>query len=70
VFHDYRAKNHAAGVQHLAFQLPVLFTDRRSGPSNCPNEFFDPDKTMGVATEIMGITTDGRKAIEKMKAEQ
>jgi methylmalonyl-CoA/ethylmalonyl-CoA epimerase len=30
-------------------------------------KFFDTYKTMGVATEIMGITPEGQKAIEKMK---
>jgi hypothetical protein len=30
-------------------------------------KFFDTYKTMGVATEIMGITPEGRKAIDKMK---
>ena len=31
-------------------------------------KFFDTYKIMGVATEIMGITPDGKIAIEKMKA--
>jgi hypothetical protein len=32
-------------------------------------KFFDTYKTMGVATEIMGITPEGKKAIEKMMTE-
>ena len=32
--------------------------------------FFDTYKTMGVVTEIMGITPEGMKAIEKMKLGQ
>jgi methylmalonyl-CoA/ethylmalonyl-CoA epimerase len=30
-------------------------------------KFFDTYNTTGVATEIMGITPEGQKAIEKMK---
>ena len=29
--------------------------------------FFDTDQTLGVATEIMGITKEGEKAVEQMK---
>jgi methylmalonyl-CoA/ethylmalonyl-CoA epimerase len=29
-------------------------------------KFFDTYKTMGVATEIMGITPEGKEAIEKV----
>ena len=81
VFHDYLAKNPAGGVQHLAFQLPVsgfehvvndLIQQGYSliGEVDHPiarMKFFDTYKTMGVATEIMGITPEGRKAIDKMK---
>jgi hypothetical protein len=81
VFHDYLAKNPAGGVQHLAFQLAVSEFDAvindiiQQGYSLIGEvdhpiarmKFFDTYKTMGVATEIMGITPEGRKAIEQMK---
>jgi len=81
VFHDYLAKNPAGGVQHLAFRLPVSGFDQvvsdliQQGYSLIGEvdhpiarmKFFDTYKTMGVATEIMGITPEGKKAIDKMK---
>ncbi|MBA4054118.1 MAG: hypothetical protein C0490_05350 [Marivirga sp.] len=81
VFHDYLAKNPAGGVQHLAFKLPVSGFEQvvndliQQGYSLIGEvdhpiarmKFFDTYKTMGVATEIMGITPEGRVAIEKMK---
>lgn len=81
VFHDYLAKNPAGGVQHLAFRLPVSGFEQvvndliKQGYSLIGEvdhpiarmKFFDTYKTMGVATEIMGITPEGYKAIEKMK---
>ena len=81
VFHDYLAKYPAGGVQHLAFRLPVSGFDQvidditKQGYSIIGEvdhpiarmKFFDTYKTTGVATEIMGITPDGWKAIEKMK---
>lgn len=30
--------------------------------------FFDTSEDMGVFTEIMGITEEGREAVEKMKS--
>ena len=84
VFHDYLAKNPAGGVQHLAFRLPVSGFDQvvkdlidqgysLIGEVDHPiarMKFFDTYETMGVATEIMGITPEGREAIEKMKTIQ
>jgi methylmalonyl-CoA/ethylmalonyl-CoA epimerase len=81
VFHDYLAKNPTGGVQHLAFRLPVSGFEQvvddliRQGYSLIGEvdhpiarmKFFDTYKTMGVVTEIMGITPEGQKAIEKMK---
>ena len=80
-FHDYLAKNPLGGVQHLAFRLPVsefeqVVSDLIQqgyaiiGEVDHPiarMKFFDTYKTMGVATEIMGITPEGRIAIDKMK---
>ena len=81
VFHDYLAKNPGGGVQHLAFKLPVSGFEQvvndliQQGYSLIGEvdhpiarmKFFDTSKTMGVVTEIMGITPEGEKAIEKMK---
>lgn len=84
VFHDYLAINPAGGVQHLAFRLPVSEFEQvvndliQQGYSLIGEvdhpiarmKFFDTYKIMGVATEIMGITPEGREAIEKMKTGQ
>ena len=81
MFHDYLAKNPGGGVQHLAFRLPVIGFEQvvedimQQGYSLIAEvdhpiarmKFFDTYKTMGVATEIMGITPEGITAIEKMK---
>jgi methylmalonyl-CoA/ethylmalonyl-CoA epimerase len=81
LFDDYLAKYPAGGVQHLAFRLPVSGFDKviddiiRQGYPIIGEvdhpiarmKFFDTYKTTGVATEIMGITEDGWKAIESMK---
>lgn len=81
VFHDYLERNPSGGVQHLAFRLPVSGFEKvvneltqqgyaLIGEVDHPiarMKFFDTYKTMGVATEIMGITPDGVKAIEDMK---
>lgn len=80
VFHDYLAKNPDGGVQHLAFRLPVsgfgqvvddLLQQGYSliGEVDHPiarMKFFDTYKTMGVATEIMGITPEGYEALATM----
>jgi hypothetical protein len=81
IFHDYLAKYPAGGVQHLAFRLPVSGFDQvieditKQGYSIIGEvdhpiarmKFFDTYKTTGVATEIMGITPEGWKALEKME---
>jgi methylmalonyl-CoA/ethylmalonyl-CoA epimerase len=81
LFHDYLTKNPAGGVQHLAFRLPVSGFEKvvndliQQGYSVIGEvdhpiarmKFFDTYQTMGVATEIMGITPEGTKAIEEMK---
>jgi len=81
IFHDYLAKYPAGGVQHLAFRLPVSGFDQVIdditkqgypiiGEVDHPiarMKFFDTYKTTGVATEIMGITPEGWKALEKME---
>lgn len=81
MFHDYLAKYPAGGTQHLAFRLPVSDFERVTGELReqgyamisevdhpiARMAFFDTYQTMGVATEIMGITPEGWKAIEQMK---
>ena len=81
MFHDYLVRYPAGGTQHIAFRLPVKDFDRvTSGlreegyavisEVNHPiarMAFFDTYQTLGVATEIMGITPEGWIAIEKME---
>jgi methylmalonyl-CoA/ethylmalonyl-CoA epimerase len=81
MFHDYLAKFPAGGIQHNAFRLPVdgfekVTNDLREQGYAVISEvdhpiarmiFFDTYKTLGVVTEIMGITTLGWKAIEQME---
>jgi methylmalonyl-CoA/ethylmalonyl-CoA epimerase len=81
MFHDYLAKYPAGGIQHNAFRLPVNGFDRvtndlREQGYSIISEvehpiarmtFFDTYKTLGVVTEIMGITPEGWKAIEQMQ---
>jgi hypothetical protein len=81
MFHDYLARYPAGGTQHLAFRLPVSDFERithelRGQGYEVMSEvdhpiarmaFFDTYQTLGVATEIMGITPDGWAAIEQMQ---
>jgi methylmalonyl-CoA/ethylmalonyl-CoA epimerase len=81
IFQDYLAKYPAGGTQHLAFRLPVsdfnrVTSDLRKQGYAIISEvdhpiarmaFFDTYQTLGVATEIMGITPEGWIAIEKMQ---
>ncbi len=81
MFHDYLARHPAGGTQHLAFRLPVSNFDRVTGELRGQGykvisevdhpiarmAFFDTYQTLGVATEIMGITPEGWTAIEQMQ---
>ena len=81
MFHDYLARYPAGGTQHLAFRLPVKDFGQVTNELRAQNYavisevdhpiarvvFFDTYQTLGVATEIMGITPEGWKAIEQMK---
>ena len=81
MFHDYLARFPAGGIQHNAFRLPVsgferVTNDLREQGYVVISEvdhpiarmaFFDTYKTLGVVTEIMGITPQGWKAIEQMQ---
>lgn len=69
------------GTQHLAFRLPVsgfeqITNELRQQGYEVISEvdhpiarmaFFDTYQTLGVATEIMGITPAGWKAIQQME---
>jgi Glyoxalase/Bleomycin resistance protein/Dioxygenase superfamily len=81
MFHDYLDQYPAGGTQHLAFRLPVsdfnrVISDLRGQGYAIISEvdhpiarmaFFDTYQTLGVATEIMGITPEGWIAIEQMQ---
>ncbi|MNR23199.1 hypothetical protein D3C85_1402060 [compost metagenome] len=81
IFQDYLDKNPAGGVHHIAYSLPVANLDQVISEMaakgfhvvtsvNHPIAkivFFDTSKDTGVFTEIMGITEEGEKAVQKMK---
>lgn len=83
IFQDYLDKNPAGGVQHIAYSIPVAKLDKVI--SEMANKgfpvitsvnhpiakivFFDTSKDTGVFTEIMGITEEGEKAVQKMKGD-
>jgi len=82
IFQDYLDKNPAGGIQHVAYRIPVAKLDKvisEFGDKGFPVissfdtpiakiVFFDTYKEIGVMTEIMGITEEGEKAVEKMKS--
>jgi len=83
IFQDYLDKNSAGGVHHIAYSIPVANLDKAI--SEMANKglpvitsvnhpiarivFFDTSKDIGVFTEVMGITEEGEKAVQKMKSE-
>ena len=81
MFHDYLGKYPTGGIQHNAFRLPVsgfeeVANNLRGQGYAVISEvdhpiarmiFFDTYKTLGVVTEIMGITPEGWKAVEQME---
>lgn len=81
MFHDYLSKYPAGGTQHLAFRLPVSDFERITGELReqgytvvsevdhpiARMAFFDTYQTLGVVTEIMGITPEGWTAIRHMQ---
>ena len=82
MFHDYLEKNPAGGVQHIAYSTPVANLDKviaglkdKGYPVIATYDtpiakiiFVDSYKDVGVVTEIMGITKEGEKAVQKMKS--
>jgi methylmalonyl-CoA/ethylmalonyl-CoA epimerase len=81
MFHDYLERYPAGGTQHLAFRLPVSEFDRVTNDLReqgyavisevdhpiARMAFFDTYQTLGVATEIMGVTPEGWIAIKQME---
>ncbi|WP_018630521.1 hypothetical protein [Niabella aurantiaca] len=81
MFHDHLARYPAGGTQHLAFRLPVEDFDRVTAGLHKQGHalisevdhpiarmaFFDTCQTLGLVTEIMGITPEGWVAVEQMK---
>jgi hypothetical protein len=81
MFQDYLDRHPSGGVQHVAYRLPVagyerVVADLRGQGYAIITEvnhpiarmtFFDTYQTLGVATEIMGITAEGWAAIEQME---
>lgn len=81
MFHDYLSQYPAGGTQHIAFRLLVSDFDRVTSDLReqgyaiisevdhaiARMAFFDTYQTLGVATEIMGITPEGWSAIEQMQ---
>ena len=84
MFHEYLAKYPNGGIQHIAFRLPVA--DLEKVTTNLVDQgykivsevdhliarmvFFDTYQTLGVVTEIMGVTPDGWSAIKQMENAQ
>jgi methylmalonyl-CoA/ethylmalonyl-CoA epimerase len=72
MFHDHLARYPAGGTQHMAFRLPVSDFGRVTSELSKQGyaiisevdhpiarmAFFDTYQTLGVATEIMGITPE------------
>ena len=81
IFQDYLDKNPAGGMHHIAGSIPVANLDKVIAEManigipvitsvNHPIAsivFFDTTKHIGVFTEVMGITEEGEKAVQKMK---
>ncbi|TSD63284.1 hypothetical protein FFF34_016930 [Inquilinus sp. KBS0705] len=81
MFHDYLAKHPLGGIQHNAYRLPVSDFEKVTAELQARGytvmsevdhhiarmAFFDTYETLGVATEIMGITPQGWEAINQME---
>ena len=83
IFKDSIDTNPAGGVQHIAYSTSITNLDKvisdfeTKGFSVISSfdtpiakiVFFDTRKEIGVFTEIMGITKEGEKAVQKMKGD-
>src|SRR6188768_960478 len=79
IFQDYIDNNPKGGVQHIAYSTPIANLDNvisefgnkgfkvvsSFDTSIAKIVFFDTRDEIGVFTEIMGITTEGEKAVEE-----
>lgn len=84
MFHDFLVRNPSGGIQHQAFRLslegfdPVVKSFVGQGYQLISEvdhpvarmAFFDTYKTLGVVTEIMGITPDGWRAVKQMEGRE
>ncbi|MGE7775935.1 VOC family protein [Chitinophaga sp. NPDC101104] len=84
MFHDYLARHPEGGTQHMAFRLPVSEFGQVAGELRAQGfavisevdhpiarmAFFDTYQTLGVATEIMGITPEGWEAVRQMEGKR
>lgn len=82
IFKDYIDNNPKGGVQHIAYSTSItnldkIISDFESKGFSVISSFdtpiakivfFDTRKEIGVFTEIMGITEEGEKAVQKMKS--
>lgn len=83
IFKDSIDNNPAGGVQHIAYSTSIANLDKvvsdfeNKGLSVISSfdtpiakiMFFDTRKEIGVFTEIMGITKEGEKVVQKMKGD-
>ena len=83
IFQDFIDKNPAGGLHHVAYSLPLRDLDKVISEMATKGYevvtsvkhpiaeivFFDTSKELGVFTEVMGITEEGEKAVQKMKGE-
>jgi len=82
MFHDYLAQYPAGGIQHHAFRLPVSGFEKKTSELReqgyalmsevdhpiARMAFFDTYQTLGVATEITGVTPEGWDVLKQMEA--
>jgi len=79
IFKDYLDKNPTGGIQHIAYSTPIANLDKvisefENKGHNVVSSFdtpiakivfFDTREEIGVFTEIMGITKEGEKAVQR-----
>jgi methylmalonyl-CoA/ethylmalonyl-CoA epimerase len=83
IFKDFIDNNPTGGIQHIAYKTPLANLDKIISAFDNKGfkvvssydtpiakiVFFDTREEIGVFTEIMGITEEGEKTVEKMKSE-
>jgi hypothetical protein len=82
IFQDYLDKNGTAGIQHIAYSIPVDGLDKAISEFtakgypvvtslNLPVAkvvFFDTSKEIGVVTEVIGLTEAGVEFVQQLKS--